>query len=598
MRLRPAPRSSRSRLPASAQDDSSGETTILRIGWAQDPTTINPFVGLDEEAYNIWALNWDLLVNFSPDDLSPAPGIAESWDVSEDEQDRSRSTSTPTRIGPTASRSPRRTSSGRSRPSAKRAQLFTDYTSGITSIETPDDKTVVVKTRRPDARIIGGIFVYILPEHIWGKVPLKELTGSYKPELPLVGSGPYIVTEYERGRIVKMERNPEFRGDAPAFDEVQYIKYGTQDAVERALQLGEVDMVMEVSDEQLRAPRLGAEHRDGEQRLAGLHRARLQPLPRGVLPGREVQPGGPGRRGAPGDRLRDRSRAHQRDRRPQHLIHRPTGSCPEFYKSFYEIPEQDYPLDVEPGQPDPRRRRLGDGRRRRAREGRRAARVRPLRALGVAVQHQAAKLVAEQTAPIGVKFNVQVVSVGKLTDLTVRFVDGKPAPDFDTFIWGWGGDPYDPSFLLSLFLTKEIGGLSDSFYSNPEYDRLFDEQAGSFDTEERKAIIQKMVAITQRDVPVRRAHLRRRTCRPTGPTRVENVSRACPADDTGDIICEQVGYEPLLSITPGDASGSSEGGGQSPGLAVVAAIVFGFGGWFIGARQSRRREREPLEIAE
>ena len=38
-------------------------------------------------------------------------------------------------------------------------------------------------------------------------------------------------------------------------------------------------------------------------------------------------------------------------------------------------------------------------------------------------------------------------------------VDGKPAPDFDTFIWGWGGDPYDPSFLLSILTTGEIGGI-------------------------------------------------------------------------------------------------------------------------------------------
>ena len=114
---------------------------------------------------------------------------------------------------------------------------------------------------------------------------------------------------------------------------------------------------------------------------------------------------------------------------------------------------------------------------------------------------QAAKLVAEEAKEIGVKFDVQVVSVDKLTDLTVQKTDGKPSPDFDTFIWGWGGDPYDPSFLLSLFLTKEIGGLSDSFYSNPEYDKLFEEQAGSFDVAERKAIIQRMVAITQRDLP-------------------------------------------------------------------------------------------------
>jgi ABC-type transport system substrate-binding protein len=67
---------------AGAQDESG--KTILRIGWAQDPGTLNPFVGLDEEDYSVWALNWDLLVNFDPKTLDPAPGVAESWEVSDD----------------------------------------------------------------------------------------------------------------------------------------------------------------------------------------------------------------------------------------------------------------------------------------------------------------------------------------------------------------------------------------------------------------------------------------------------------------------------------------------------------------------------------
>ena len=43
-----------------------------------------------------------------------------------------------------------------------------------------------------------------------------------------------------------MEQNPEWRGKAPGFDEIQYIKYGTEDAAERALTLGEVDVITEV----------------------------------------------------------------------------------------------------------------------------------------------------------------------------------------------------------------------------------------------------------------------------------------------------------------------------------------------------------------
>jgi peptide/nickel transport system substrate-binding protein len=209
---------------------------------------------------------------------------------------------------------------------------------------------------------------------------------------------------------------------------------------------------------------------------------------------------------------------------------------------------------------------------------------------------QAAKLIAEEGEAIGVEWNVQVVSTDKLTEETIRKVDGKPAPDFDTFIWGWGGDPYDPSFLLSLFLTKEIGGLSDSFYSNPEYDRLFQEQAGSFDVAERKAIIQRMVAITQRDLPylVLSYDPNLQAYR---TDRIANVTPVCPADG-GDLFCDQTSYEPLLKLAPIAGSTSNESGGQSPGLAIVAAIVFGLGGWWLGSRSSRRYEREPLEVDE
>ncbi|MEA2455003.1 MAG: peptide/nickel transport system substrate-binding protein, partial [Thermoleophilaceae bacterium] len=71
-------------LPAGAQD--SAKKKVMKVGWAQDIQTLNPFVAQDEENFRVWALNWDLLVNFSPDDLTPAPGIAESWKVSPDKK--------------------------------------------------------------------------------------------------------------------------------------------------------------------------------------------------------------------------------------------------------------------------------------------------------------------------------------------------------------------------------------------------------------------------------------------------------------------------------------------------------------------------------
>ena len=107
-------------------------------------------------------------------------------------------------------------------------------------------------------------------------MPLKELNGQYQPDLPLVGSGPYVVTDYQRGRIITMERNPNWRGEPGAYDEIQFIKYGNQDAVERALQLGEIDLVREVEASSF--ARLGTQEdvATQPQQHARLHPALLQ----------------------------------------------------------------------------------------------------------------------------------------------------------------------------------------------------------------------------------------------------------------------------------------------------------------------------------
>src|SRR4051812_43241565 len=202
---------------------------VLKIGWAQNPKTLNPFVGQDEEDFSVWAINWDLLVNFSPKDLTPVPGLAQSWEVSDDKK------AVTFHLVPDA-----KWSDGKPITSADvkysldvlggNGALFTSYTDNVTSIETPDAQTVVIHTKRPDARIVGGLFIYILPKHVWGKVPVSDLTGSYDPKLPLVGSGPFVVTDFQPNRITTMEKNPYWRGPEPKFDEIQFIRYGNQDA--------------------------------------------------------------------------------------------------------------------------------------------------------------------------------------------------------------------------------------------------------------------------------------------------------------------------------------------------------------------------------
>ena len=68
--------------PAPAAD---GKTT-LRLGWTADPDSLNPFIGWDSSSYEVWSLNYDLLVGFRASDLTNQPGIglATDWETSDD----------------------------------------------------------------------------------------------------------------------------------------------------------------------------------------------------------------------------------------------------------------------------------------------------------------------------------------------------------------------------------------------------------------------------------------------------------------------------------------------------------------------------------
>lgn len=578
-------------LPAAA--DEQGDAPVLSIGWAQDPQTLNPFIGLDEEDYTIWAINWDLLVNFDPEDLSPAPGIAESWKVSDDKKtvtfkiaDRKWSDGVPVTSADVKWSLETLGSEG---------ELFTSYTNNVTSITTPDKKTVVIKTSKPDARIVGGLLIYILPKHIWGKVPLSELTTTYQPSLPLVGTGPFIVTEFDRGRLIKMDQNPEFDGKKPKFGQLQFVKYGNQDAVERALQLGEIDLVPEVQASTFK--RLGEQDniKTVDSPSPAFTELAFNLCPEKLCPDAQVNPA-----------IRDlpvrQAIAYSIDRERINQIAASdtsfvaNGLLPSYYKSFYEDPENTYPFDPEKAKQilDDAGYLPGDDGIREKDGDRLSFNLYTRTRSESAYNAQAAKLVAEMARDVGIEFKVQEVSVDKLTELTVRQVDGKPAPDFDAFIWGWGGDAYDPSFLLSLMTTGEIGGSSDSFYSNAEYDKLFNEQSGEFDVEKRKEIIHRMINRLQQDLPyiVLTEDPNLQAYR---TDRIANVEPTCPSGD-GDIFCEQAGYAPLLDLAPGSSSGDEGSSGNGVLIAIIAALVIAVLA-FVLIRHRRRRD-EPLEVEE
>jgi len=100
------------------------------------------------------------------------------------------------------------------------------------------------------------------------------------------------------------------------------------------------------------------------------------------------------------------------------------------------------------------------------------------------------------------KINVQL-SV-RSTDYN-RFQDKVRRGDTQMFYWGWNADYPDPENFLFLLHSAQgkvkYDGENAANYSNPEYDRLFEQMKNMDNGPERQAIVDRMLEIVRRDAP-------------------------------------------------------------------------------------------------
>ena len=75
---------------------------------------------------------------------------------------------------------------------------------GLKSVETPDDSTIIFKLAKPFAD-----FPYLLAMPGSGPVPQKRDTGAQYGAKP-AASGPYMISEYQPGKSLKLVRNPNW----------------------------------------------------------------------------------------------------------------------------------------------------------------------------------------------------------------------------------------------------------------------------------------------------------------------------------------------------------------------------------------------------
>ena len=115
-------------------------------------------------------------------------------------------------------------------------------------------------------------------------------------------------------------------------------------------------------------------------------------------------------------------------------------------------------------------------------------------------EQQEGKFIAGWFRDVGIKVTLSVMDSSTLSSTILNEEKGVLTPDYDMFLWGWYLD-YDPGSMLSYFTKSQIGNWSDSYWTDPEYEKLFKQQSVELDPNKRKVMIDRMQQILYEQSP-------------------------------------------------------------------------------------------------
>ena len=236
----------------------AADKVTFTVAFNSDVDSLNPFLGVEATSYELWAITYDYLVNYSMKDMSPEPGLAKTWDTSAD----GKTWTFHVRDGVKWSDGKPLTASdvaftyNRVLGGGVEASNWSSYLNEVTKVTAPDAQTVVLQLSKPNA-VLPLLPIPIVPEHVWKNISEKQMK-SYAAEpkdgKPVVGSGPFRLVEGTAGgSTFRFVKNPDYWNGTPHVDEVDYRVYKSNDPAVQALIKGEVDYVYDITALQVRA---------------------------------------------------------------------------------------------------------------------------------------------------------------------------------------------------------------------------------------------------------------------------------------------------------------------------------------------------------
>ena len=478
---------------AAGQED---DTVVLTVGVTNNVGSFNPLVGVEVPDYEVWNLQYATLTDKAAEDFATIPGLAESWEASEDGQTYTYTL----REGLTWSDGEPLTADDIAfTVNRAREEEWLNHSSTVQNLtaNVVDERTVVIVSAVPDPKL-PTMDVYILPEHVWGPLDAEEIT-EYRA-LDGVGSGPFTLAEFQRGQFWRLVANESYWAGRPEVDEVVFRLFNNPDAMVAALQRGEVDAIHDVPANAI----AGLESTEGIVVVDGQQGGFDEIAVNGGRPeGQRVDGIGNGHPALSDVEFR-RAIAHAIDRATiidRVLVGRGTpgttmspSASPEWIP---EIPEDEQlGFDLEraneildaAGYADTN----GNGVREMPDGGGDIELV-----YAVRTESQVAAPVAEFVSgwldEIGIGTTLRPMDDGTLIEVIGR-------GDYDLFHWGWV--PFvDPDPMLSYFVCDQLSSdpedptnyYNDASWCDPEYDADYEAQNQELDRETRVEIVHRML---------------------------------------------------------------------------------------------------------
>ncbi len=494
-------------LPAGAPV-AAADPVVLRVGTVQDLDAMNPYLTALFTGYEVFTLNYDLLVGYGPDE-EPAAGFAASW--------TNDGTTWTFKIDPAlnwsdgepaTSEDARWTIQTLLDGQAKDGYVGLGYLdpyltyAGVTAVSAPDPETLVIETETPNTQILTS-YIPILPKHVWEGRDINTDAN----EVPVVGTGAYQAVEWKPGQYVRMVRNPNYWGPKGYEDEIFIQYFADEGAMTEALKSGAIDYARNPTADQWDSlqglpdvvPIQSATASEANSFIELGFNTYGKPIAGGGASTKALQD--PAFRDAVGyaidkQELVDKVLSGKGAVGTTHIPPALGGG------KWHLDPPNQRTFDIEQAKQklDAAGYRLNDAGKRLDKEGK-PINLRMVVPDSASTYADSAQFIQNWWAQLGIDMQTQAYDSDTLTDLMLppEGGDGKTA-NFDVFIWSWGGD-VDPNSLLNILTTGAIGSASDSFFSNARYDELMKLQQAETDEAKRIALVTEMQQIMYDEAP-------------------------------------------------------------------------------------------------